>query len=115
METGRRMLESDIRHVPVLRETILVGILSRPDLLRVLRSSDPTLGRSIERLLWRCRFAPPEHNIDVDINGGIVVVEGEVARESDIRVVGSLVAGLDGVSEVRNLLSVRPARSRILA
>ena len=114
-ETGRAMLESDLRHVPVLRDTVLVGILSRPDLLRLLRSSDLTLRRSIERLLWRCRFAPPDYSIDVDIDEGVVLVEGQVARASDVWVVGSLIGGLDGVSGVKNLLSVRPARSRILA
>jgi len=98
-----------------MRGTILVGILARPELLRLLRSSDLTLQRSIERLLWRCRYAPPEHNIDIDIDGGIVLIEGEVERESDVRVVGSLIAGLDGVSAVKNLLSARAERSRALA
>jgi len=115
IETGRAMLESDVRHVPVLRDTQLVGILSRPDLLRFLRSSDLTVRRSIERLLWRCRFAPPEYAIGLDIDGGVVLVEGEVARESDVRVVGTLIAGIDGVSGVKNLLSIKPTRSRILA
>ena len=114
-EVGRRMLESDVRNVPVKRGTILVGILSRPELLRLLRSGDLTLQRSIERLLWRCRFNPPECNIDIDISDGVVLVEGEVARASDVRVVGTLIAALDGVAQVRNLLSVRSEQSRILA
>ncbi|HLW16361.1 MAG TPA: CBS domain-containing protein [Actinomycetota bacterium] len=114
-EIGRGMLESNVRHVPVMRGTILVGILARPELLRLLRSSDLTLQRSIERLLWRCRFAPPDYNIDIDIDGGTVLVEGEVDHESDVRVVGSLIAGLDGVSGVKNLLSVRSQRTRALA
>lgn len=114
-EIGRRMLESDIRQMPVLRGTILVGILSRPELLRHLRSSDLTLQRSVERLLWRCRFAPPECNIDIDIDDGVVLVEGEVESESDVRVVGSLITGMDGVSAVKNLLSVRSERRRALA
>ena len=115
IEIGRRMLESNVRHVPVMRGTVLVGILARPELLRLLRSSDLTLQRTVERLLWRCRFAPPEYNIDIDIDGGVVLIEGEVARESDVRVVGSLIAGLDGVSVVKNLLSARSQRSRALA
>jgi CBS domain-containing protein len=114
-EIGRRMLESNLRHVPVMRGTILVGILARPELLRLLRSSDLTLQRAVERLLWRCRFAPPDYSIDVDIDGGVVLIEGQVERESDVRVVGSLIAGLDGVSVVKNLLSVRTQRSRALA
>jgi CBS domain-containing protein len=114
-ETGRAMLESDHRHAPVLHDTVLVGILSRPDLLRLLRSGDLTLRQSIERLLWRCRFAPPEYDIVIDLDEGVVLVEGEVTRASDVRVVGSLIGGLDGVAGVKNLLSVRPARSRILA
>jgi len=109
------MLESNLRHVPVLRGTILVGILSRPELLRLLRGSDLTLQRAVERLLWRCRFAPPDYNIDIGIDDDVVLVEGEVARESDVRVVGSLIAALDGVSAVKNLLSVRSERSRALA
>jgi CBS domain-containing protein len=114
-ETGRAMLDSDLRHVPVMSDTTLVGILSRPELLRLLRSHDLTLRRSVESLLWRCRFAPPDYAIDLEINDGVVLVEGEVERESDVRVVGSLIAGLDGVSAVKNLLCVRPGRSRILA
>ena len=38
-----------------------------------------------------------------------------VIVESDVRVVGSLIAALDGVSAVKNLLSVRSERSRALA
>lgn len=114
-EIGRAMLESNVRHVPVMRGTILVGILARPELLRLLRSGDLTLQRSVERLLWRCRFAPPEYTIDVDIHDSVVLVEGEVERESDVRVVGCLIAGLDGVTGVKNLLSVRSQRSRALA
>ena len=114
-EVGRRMLESNLRHISVLRGTILVGILSRSELLRLLRGSDLTLQRVVERLLWRCRFAPPEYNIEVDIDDCVVLLEGEVARESDVRVVGSLIAALDGVSAVKNLLSVRSERTRALA
>src|SRR5206468_5327310 len=47
-EIGRGMLESNLRHVPVMRGTILVGILARPELLRLLRSSDLTLRRTVE-------------------------------------------------------------------
>ncbi len=114
-EIGRGMLESNVRHMPVMRGAILVGVLARPELLRLLRGSDLTLQRAVERLLWRCRFAPPEYNIDIDIDGGTVLVEGEVERESDVRVVGSLIAGLDGVAGVKNMLSVRSLRSRALA
>jgi CBS domain-containing protein len=109
-EIARHMLESDLRYVPVKAGSAVIGILGRPELLRVLRSRDLTLQRSVERLLWRCGFAPPEYIVDVDVADGRVLLEGEVASEEDSSVIETLVTGLDGVSSVGNLLSVRHAR-----
>ncbi|MGZ4188593.1 MAG: CBS domain-containing protein [Actinomycetota bacterium] len=106
-EVGRRMLESDLRYVPVMRDDRVVGILTRPELLRLLRSHDLTLRKNVERMLWRCHFTPPECSIDVEIDGGTVLLEGDVGSASDARVVASLIAGLDGVTTVTNLLTVR--------
>jgi CBS domain-containing protein len=106
-EVGRRMLESNLRFVPVMNGATVVGILTRPELLRLLRSHDLTLRKNVERMLWRCHFAPPDCSIDVEVDGGTVLLEGEVRSESDVRVVGSLVGGLDGVTKVTNLLTTR--------
>ena len=75
----------------------------------------PRSSRSCRIPIWRCRFNPPDYNIDVDINDGVVLIEGEVSRASDVRVVGTLISALDGVARVRNLLNVRSQQSRILA
>jgi CBS domain-containing protein len=109
-EIARHMLESDIRYVPVGRGGSIVGILGRPELLRLLRSRDLTLQRSVERLLWRCGFSPPDHAVDIDVADGRVLLEGEVASEDDASVIETLVAGLDGVESVANLLTVRTTR-----
>jgi CBS domain-containing protein len=114
-EVGRGMLDSDTMHMPVLNDSTIVGILARGELLRLLRSRDLTLQRSVERLLWRCGFFPPQFTIDVEIDDGTVLLEGEVADENDARVVGSLVAALDGVSDVRNLLTTKQQRARVYA
>jgi len=106
---ARRMLEEGVKRMPVIRSGRLLGIITRHDVLRVFATSDADLARSVAEFLRRCMYVPPDHIIQTEASGGIVHLEGTVQYESDIRVVTSLVAALDGVVGVDSHLLYRMA------
>ncbi|MGZ4103637.1 MAG: CBS domain-containing protein [Actinomycetota bacterium] len=104
---ARRMLEHGVKRLPVIKEGRLVGLISRHDVLRVFATTDGELAGVVSEFLRRCMYVPPDHLVRVRTEGGVVTLEGTVQHESDIRVVGSLVAALDGVIGVENHLLYR--------
>jgi CBS domain-containing protein len=102
-----RMVEYHVKRLPVVEEGKLVGILTQRDVLRVFTRSDADLRSAVERFLLECLYAPPDAEVAVSAHEGIVTLEGVVELESDVRVIGNLIASMDGVVGVENRLSFR--------
>lgn len=101
---ARRMIDNSVKRLPVVEDGRLLGILSRADVLGVFARDDAAVRQSVQDLLSWCMYEPPEHDIHVAVHDGIVTLSGMVLRESDVRVVGSIVRGGDGVVGVDNQL-----------
>lgn len=100
---ARRMLETGVKRLPVVDESHrVVGIIARADLLRVFERTDEALEAAISRLVERCLFVPPEADVDVKVSDGVVTLSGFVNRQSDVRVLGAIVAAVDGVVGMTN-------------
>lgn len=106
-KAARRMVERGVKRLPVVEGDMLVGIVSRHDVLRVFHRSDEELRSVIERHLQRCLFFPPDHEITISVREGIATIDGVVLYEGDVRVVEALVGGLDGVVGIVNRLRYR--------
>jgi CBS domain-containing protein len=100
-EAARLMLARGINRLPVVKdEELLVGIVTRADLVRAFTRTDEEIaaeiyGDLLERSLWLDRDA-----VRVGVEGGHVALAGTVPRRSDARLLERLVGRLPGVLSV---------------
>jgi len=103
------MTKHGVKRLPVLKNGVLVGIVSRSDLVRAFARSDAELERDIRenvisRELW---LSPTE--ITVEVRGGEVTLVGTVDREVDVDALVHQVGRVPGVVSVVPTLTVRGA------
>jgi CBS domain-containing protein len=110
----RRMLEHNVKRLPVVDDGHLVGIVSRRDVLRVFALPDDELQAQIEAVLRNPLRWPPVSRLLCAVWDGRVLLEGEVAHRRDVDVIGALVGGISGVVSVHNNLHVRPRGGLVL-
>ncbi|MGW7363515.1 CBS domain-containing protein [Streptomyces sp. NPDC054841] len=105
---ARTMAQHRVERLPVVDEKgHLVGIVTRRDLLQVFLRPDPDIRREIaddilDQTLWLSPDAVQAHVID-----GVVTLEGQLERFSDIQVVVRLAQQVDGVVSVIDKLTYR--------
>lgn len=82
----------------------LVGVLSRRDLLKLFLRDDDELKTTIrEDVFARMLWVDPL-GIDVDVSDGVVTLQGQLERQSEVDIAEHLVRVLPGVVDVRNHL-----------
>jgi len=111
---ARLMLERGINRLPVVKDGVLVGIVTRADLVRAFTRPDEELTKEIrtdvvERAMWLSR-----DQIDVTVVDGEVALAGDVETRVDAEVLELLAARVPGVvavsSRVRWRTDGEPAR-----
>lgn len=102
-EAARRMIERTVKRLPVVKDGMLVGVVSRHDIIRVYARPDATLAAEVEERLFQSLYPPSQIRVRVD--KGIAVVEGTVPYQSDVRIISNLVAAVDGIIRVDNRLA----------
>jgi CBS-domain-containing membrane protein len=105
-EAARRMHTARVKRLPVVDETgQLLGIVSRADLLKVFTRPDEAIRSEVisEVIVGDLMMNPSRFFIDV--NDGVVVLEGEAERSSLIRYLVRAVHHVEGVVRVENRLS----------
>ncbi|WP_435120540.1 CBS domain-containing protein [Amycolatopsis thermoflava] len=95
---ARRMLADRLRCVPITEEGVLVGVVSRRDLLRPLVSSDDTVATVLRAVLTD--YSGHRGEWRVEVSDGEAVISGEFADEAERRVVGALARSVRGVTGV---------------
>ncbi|MBS0560775.1 MAG: CBS domain-containing protein [Proteobacteria bacterium] len=104
-----------IKRVPVVEGSAVVGMVSRKDLLRALRSamtrrsdgapaSDAEIHDRIVTEFARQPWAPMT-GVTIDVANGVVVLEGTIADEQDRAAMRVLVENIPGVKSVRDELT----------
>lgn len=85
----------------------LAGIVSRRDLLAGFNRSDAEIRSDvIDGVIRRWLMTDPTE-VRVEVDGGVVRLEGSVDRRSDAEILVHLVRGLDGVVEVESAVDYR--------
>ena len=105
-EAARRMHRAQIKRLPVIGEGgRLVGIISRGDLLKVFDRPDHAIQREIldDVIVGQFMMAPSRFFIHVD--GGEVVLQGQVERRSLIPHLVRAIHDVEGVVRVENRLA----------
>lgn len=102
----RLIQKHEIKRLVVLdADNEMVGIVSRRDLLAGFNRSDAEIRADvIDGVIPRWLLADPS-GIRVEVDGGVVRLEGTVGRRSDAEVLAHLVRGLDGVVEVESTVA----------
>lgn len=106
--SARTMAQHRIERLPVLdEEDRLVGIVTRRDLLQVfLRRDDDIREEVVQEILVRTLWLTPQV-VEVAVADGVVTLDGELERESEVAIAGHMTAQIDGVVAVVNRLTAR--------
>ncbi len=94
---ARRMLETRVKRLPVLRGDRVVGVISRYDLIRVMARSDEDLRADIQRVLADEGMSLAA--LQVRVHDGVVELSGQ--DQSTLRLAQILARTVPGVLDVR--------------
>lgn len=104
-EAATTLLEAGIDRLPVVVDGLLVGIVTRTDLVRVFVRSDEAIADEIrDDVVIRKAWASPGA-IAVSVDGGEVVLEGHVDSEAVAESLARLTRNVPGVVGVDSRLS----------
>lgn len=95
-EVAHLMLEKRVRHIPIVQDKRVVGIVSRRDLLKILARTDAEIGRDVERVL---RDVVIGGRYQASIADGVVTLTGP-RDTKDRRLAEMLTRSVPGVIEV---------------
>jgi CBS domain-containing protein len=108
----RRMLQQDLRTLPVLDGECLVGVLSRHDVLRLFDRPDPEIRERLAALLGSALWSPEDHHAQATVADGVVTLNGWVHYESEVESLGGVVRQVPGVIEVINKVTAKKAGAK---
>jgi CBS domain-containing protein len=102
---ARELAAAGVRRLFVMDDDgALVGVLSRRDLLKLFLRDDEELRTTIrDEIFGRMLWVDP-NTIDVAVTDGVVTLQGELERQSEVEIAGHLVRALPGVVDVHNQL-----------
>ncbi|KAA9377626.1 CBS domain-containing protein [Microbispora cellulosiformans] len=105
VSAARLMSEHGVKRLPVVDdEDVLVGIISRHDLLKVLARGDADIAREIrDDVVGTCLWADLS-GVEVSVENGVVTLTGSVGRRSQARVLTRMVERTNGVLGVADRL-----------
>jgi CBS domain-containing protein len=95
-----RMLDRQVKRLPVVEGGQLVGIVSRRDLLSVFDRSDAEISTELAEKLGSVLYAPEDHEVTASVADGVVTLEGWVRSDADMPVIEGLAWRVPGVVDV---------------
>ncbi|NMO57254.1 CBS domain-containing protein [Actinoplanes sp. TBRC 11911] len=97
-EVTESMLDHDVRSVPVLDDGVLVGIISRRDILRVMVRSDEVLTREVQHRLDEYAGDSPRWTATVE--EGVARIAGTFSDDNEQAIVAILARTVPGVGGI---------------
>ncbi len=99
-EAARIMCQSHVNRLPVVRDGLVVGIVTRADLVRAFTRTDAEIERELredvlERMMWI-----DAGKVEVGVQGGRAALSGRLHTRSDVELLDKLVARVPGVVAV---------------
>ena len=109
---ARRMLELDIKRMPVVEAGEVVGIVSRHDILSEFDRPDEAILADVKIALTHDPNLPDDQHVQCSVDDGIVSLTGDVRYGWDEAIVVSIVRGVPGVIDVVSHIHAREANPR---
>lgn len=97
---ARRMLERRVKRMPVVQSGMVVGIVSRQDILKMLARPDAEIAADVIATLNTHANRPDDCHVQSSVEGGIVTLTGDVRYAWDEPAVVALVRDVKGVINV---------------
>ena len=104
---ARRMLRHGVKRVPVVDGGVLVGMVSRQDILGTFDRPDELVRADAEHALSHDPNRPDDAHVDVSVQDGVVRLTGDVRYRWDEQVAVSIVRDIPGVIDVVSVLRHR--------
>ncbi|MET8859657.1 CBS domain-containing protein [Streptomyces sp. NPDC004579] len=105
-QAARIMAVRHVKRLPVVDDIgMLVGIVSRADLLKVFLRPDDEIAEEVRRTVVSCLFPSFSHAIHVSVSEGVVTLRGHIHDTSLISVAVRLVRAVEGVVDVEPRLT----------
>jgi len=104
---ARVMVDRGVKRLPVTKDGVLVGIISRTDVLAVFARPDDEIAAEMAQLIARGLLPVAPSDVSVGVDAGTVSLEGTVETRSDAMLLADIAARLDGVIGVENNLEWR--------
>lgn len=101
------MLDSRVNRLPVLRGDVLVGIVTRSDLVRAFTRSDADIEQEIREEILQRSFWVPAGAVNVTVAEGVVQLVGELETRADAEMLPETVRRVVGVVAVEGDLTWR--------
>lgn len=109
---AKRMLERRVKRVPVVESGLVVGMISRHDILSTFARPDALVRADVERALSEDPNRPDDFHVSVSVEGGIVTLTGDVRYAWDEPSVLSIAREVAGVIDVVGRLHHREQQPR---
>lgn len=90
------MTTHKVNRIPIVDGTTLLGIVTRADVLRTFMRSDASVTEDVRRRLVHDLWFDNDH-LSITTENGVVRIEGELDKRSDVSMVERWVAVTDGV------------------
>lgn len=104
---ARRMCEHRVKRMPVVADGLLVGIVTRHDVLGAFNRPDDRVAADVESALSTDPNRPDDAHVVVSVEGGVVTLDGDVRYHWDEPVVVSIARDVPGVIDVSSKLHAR--------
>ncbi len=108
-EAAALMMSESVNRLPVVEDGVLMGILTRADVVRAFTRTDAEIADEIrEEILRRTLWLEPGA-VSMEVVEGAVHIEGEVETAADAELLPVFVARVPGVVSVRTDIRARTA------
>jgi CBS domain-containing protein len=97
-DLAQAMVDSDVRSIPIVIGSAVIGIVSRRDLLKTLVRSDDIVRAEVAHRLES--YTGGQTRWDVEVHNGWVDISGDVDDESEAKVLIILARTVPGVAHV---------------
>jgi CBS domain-containing protein len=105
-QAARVLQRHKVKRAPVLRQGVLVGMITRSDLLRPYLRTDSEIRADVEQVLLGDGLGLLRDRLDVRVEGGVVCLQGRVADRRQQAITVRLARGVEGVIDVLDELQV---------
>lgn len=112
-QAARVLQRHRIKRAPVLREGVVVGIVTRSDLLRPYLRTDSEIRADVEEVLYAGSLDVPADRLEIRVHGGVVTLRGRVPDPRQQALAVHLARSVDGVIDVANHLGTAEPISRM--